>query len=97
MIGKTFKTLEEWTKLLDHKYVIVINEKHPQWRQRCKFLEMVGPNNLISHPDNKQGTLIRMKVKVVATGEIIYLKDREFWIEEGRSPFMPMTGLNDHR
>jgi hypothetical protein len=92
MIGKKFLTLTEWTDFLARKYVIVIKESHPHYRKRCKFLEMVGPNNLISHPDNQQGLKIRMKVKIVASGEIIYLKHDEFFVEEGKLLFMPVNG-----
>lgn len=102
MIGKQFKTLEQWTAFMHGKHVIVIKEGHRYYKQRCRFIEMDGANNLISHPDNRNGEAIRMKVKA-ANGQILRLNIGEFFIEEGLSMIVgsriinhtqPKTGLN---
>lgn len=84
MVGKKFSTLEEWTRFMAGKSVFIINESHPNYREKCKFLEMVGNHNVIAHPLNNRGHAIRMKVRSI-TGQILLLKHGEFFIEE-RNP-----------
>jgi hypothetical protein len=84
MIGKKFETLEDWTKFMSGKSVYIIKESHPNYREKCRFVEMIGKNNLIAHPDNKNGIAIRMKVKTV-NNQFLLLNVGEFFIDE-RSP-----------
>lgn len=91
MIGKKFETLEDWTRFASGKYVYIIREDHPNYREKCKFVEMVGRNNLIAHPSNKNGSMIGMKVKTV-TGQHLVLKPGDFFIEEAT----PIVHLPKH-
>jgi hypothetical protein len=86
MLGKKFETLEDWTKFLSGKSVYIIRESHPNYRDKCKFVEMIGNNNLIAHPDNNNGNAIRMKVKTI-TGQILFLIPGDFFVEE-RNPIV---------
>jgi hypothetical protein len=81
MLGKKFETLEDWTKFLSGKSIYIIRESHPNYREKCKFVEMVGKNNLIAHPANKGGAAISMKVRTI-TGQILNLKPGDFFVEE---------------
>lgn len=96
MIGKKFETLEDWTKFMSGRYIYIINEKHPNYREKCKFIEMVGKNNLIAHPDNLGGSAIRMKVKTV-NNQFLLLKSGDFFIEERASIFHLPKHLNGHK
>lgn len=66
------------------KSVFIIKESHPNYREKCKFVEMVGKNNLIKHPDNLGGKVIRMKVKTV-NNQFLLLNIGEFLIDERSS------------
>ena len=86
MLGKKFETLEDWTKFMSGKYLYIIRESHPNYREKCKFVEMVGRNNLIAHPDNLGGKAIRMKVKTV-NNQFLLLNIGDFFVDE-RNPIV---------
>ena len=93
MIGKQFKTLEDWTRFLDGKSVYIIRETHPNYREKCRFVEMVGINNIIDHPSNQNGHAIRMKVKTM-NGHYLLLIPGDFFIEEKEVKYsFPNNGM----
>lgn len=91
MLGKKFQTLEEWTDFMKGKFVYVIKEGHPNYREKCRFIEMVGAHNIINHPLNLNGQAIRMRVQTV-TKSFLMLKPGEFWIDDSKTPIHFLNG-----
>lgn len=70
MIGKKFKTLSDWNTFLKGKTIMVINPDHAFAYQKCSFVEMIGKHEVLTHPDNKKGKEIKVKVKTPLGNEL---------------------------